>query len=156
MVGYTLILDPVNHARLTPKEGLCMPVFLPTKKGTIVTKNLLTNLVEGASLEPLDDTLYALGLQAKNATCFLDKDGAPLESGVVEAGKLITIKFGDATARHYHIMVVAHPELARSGQLGGVQLVEPWTTESLEFVFKAYKKVDLLNLPYLFRIYLLD
>lgn len=134
-----------------------MAVFLRPDRGAVATKSIKASLVDGAQLVQLSTDGYCLSLVSANvASVLLDKEGEAIKDGILKSGQRASLIAGELSATKYHLMLIPNPELARSAYIGGPIMVEPYTSERLEFMLKVERQIDVSKLDYLFRIYIMD
>jgi len=134
-----------------------MAVFLRPDRGAVATKSIKANLSDGAQLVQLSTDGYCLSLVSTSLpSILLDKDGEPIKDGVLKAGQRAQLSAGELSATKYHLMLIPNPELARSAYIGGPLMLEPYTSERLEFMLKVERQIDVSKLDYLFRVYIMD
>lgn len=133
-----------------------MAVFMRPDKGAVVARTIKSQFVEGVFLSSDPSAKYAVTIAASSPGFMTDKDGEPMKDGIVKAGQRCQFALGSLKAEKYHVMFIANPELLQAGYLGGVSLIEPYETVSLNFLFKAERQIDVSKLPYLFRLYIID
>jgi len=130
-----------------------MAVFIRPNRGNVATKSIHSELMEGVKLE-LEEG-YCLSLVAKPVPLF-DKDGQLLEEPIVKAAQRCTLNFGKLTADKFHLLLIPNPEINRNCYIGGPMLIEPYQTESLEYIVRGERQIDLSSLEFLFRVYIMD
>lgn len=134
-----------------------MAVFLRPDRGAVATKSIKASLVEGAQLIQLSTDGYCLSLVSTAIPSILfDKEGEPVKDGVLKSGQRASLMAGELSATKYHLMLIPNPELARSAYIGGPLMLEPYTSERLDFMLKVERQIDVSKLDYLFRIYIMD
>ena len=134
-----------------------MAVFLRPDRGAVATKSIKANLTEGAKLVQLSTDGYCLSLvSAAIPSLLFDKEGESVKDGVLKSGQRASLVIGELSATKYHLMLIPNPELARSAYIGGPLMLEPYTSERLDFMLKVERQIDVSKLDYLFRIYIMD
>jgi hypothetical protein len=105
-------------------------------------------------------TIGGFGLEIQNYSSVevLSGTGAgPLvDSTELPAQRLSVIRFGTISPQKYNAMVEVNPDLIAQCDVQFARLFEPRETNSLELYIRPRVKVDLAELKYLIRLYLLD
>lgn len=134
-----------------------MAVFLRPNRGVTVAKYVRGELAESVQLLQHLEDVYCVSLISTNIPMVLkDKDGESVKDSLLKAGQRASLDLGSMEAEKYHLMLIPHPELARSCYVGGPILIEPRTTERLQYLLRVEKQISLDGLPYLFRVYMVD
>lgn len=132
-----------------------MPMFININKGGMLTKYARYAPAEGISTRT---TASKLGVELFGTPEVIlmggDNDGKSPE-GPIRANQTVLIRLGNVHPQKFHMLLVVNPDILRNGQVGSPSLIEPEPT-SLDFTFKASRQIDLSELPYLARLYLLD
>jgi hypothetical protein len=105
-------------------------------------------------------TIGGFGLEIQNYSSIevLSGTGAgPLvDSTELPAQRLSVIRFGTISPQKYNAMMEVNPQLISQCDVQFVRLYEPRETNTLELYVRPRAKVDLAELQYLIRLYLLD
>lgn len=130
-------------------------MFVNLNKGIILNK--YARLVAGSGIETRP-TVSKVGVELFGSPEVIfvggENDGK-LVDGAVRANQTVLIKLGSISPQKFHMLFVPNPDLARAGTVGAPSLVEPEPTE-LTITFRAARQVDLSELKYVARLYLLD
>jgi hypothetical protein len=134
-----------------------MAVFIRPNRGAAATRLIHSDFVPGVILSQHGHDKYCLSLTASElALVLFDKEGEAIKDGSLKAGQRAHLNFGALNADKYHLMLIPNPELARTAYIGGPILIEPYTTERLDYMLKVERPIDLSKLDYLFRVYIMD
>ena len=99
---------------------------------------------------------YCLDISGEAALILKDKEGEPVKDGELKVGQRAYLNLGSISTDQYHFLIIPNPILSKHAYVGGPLLVEPHSTEELEFMLRVEKQINVNNLPYLFRIYVVD
>lgn len=130
-------------------------MFVNLNKGGALSKYARFTAGTGVVTRP---TVSKIGLElfGEPEVTYLggEAHGKPVE-GAIKANQTVLIRLGDVNPQKFHMMLVTNPDLSRAGTVGAPSLIEPEPT-TLSITFRAARQVDLLELSYLARLYLLD
>jgi len=102
-------------------------------------------------------TTTGLGLQisgGKMLSATGDDAGSEVES--IKANKRGIIHLGTISPSKYQVLVEVHPELHMLGTVGHARIVEPGDSIPLDIYITAHRSVDVANLPWTVRLYMID
>jgi len=151
----TYVLGRTGLLNLTEERQVS--VFLIPNRGIAASKYVKLELAANMQLVQHTADKYCLSLVSTSLGSVLkDKDGEPLSDGILKVGQKASLDMGKLSADKYHLMLIPNPELARSAYVGGPILLEPYTTEELQFLLRVERQINLSELGYLFRIYIMD
>ena len=133
-----------------------MAVFLKPR-GISIARYAKLEPAPGASIAATGNvSQYCANLLVEPALSLTDKDGEPIKDGELKPGQRAYLKLGKLNADKYHILLVVNPTLARHCYIGGAMLVEPYESVDLDYMIKVEKAINLNQLDYAFRIYVMD
>lgn len=134
-----------------------MAVFRLVNRGLVFNVSVKLELREGADCILAEKNKYCRQILANDYSNLLfDKEGNPIEDGIVKTNQKATLSLGSVTAKQYHIMLVPNPLLTAKAYVGGPELLEPYEELSLDYFIRAEFPIDLKELNYLFRVYVVD
>lgn len=134
-----------------------MASFIRPNIGAAGSKSIRGRLAEGVELVQLTSDRYCKSLIVTQLPLVLkNKEGELLDDTLLKAGQRAYLHLGTIGADKYHLLLIPNSELARSAYIGGPVMIEPYTEESFEVMLKVEKAIDLKQLHYLFRIYIMD
>ncbi len=157
MGGHISTLDHVVVEHLIHKQRYVMAVFLRPDRGAVASKSIHPSFAPGVTtIQHLSDK-YCLSIVASDVSqVLLDKEGEPVKDGVLKVGQRANLNLGSIRADKFHLMLIVNPDIARAAYIGGPVLLEPYSEESLDYMLKVERQLDLSKLPYLIRIYMVD
>lgn len=104
------------------------------------------------------NTKTALGLELSGGKAiYLGGEKAGEDAGdVIKANQRVEIQLGVLKPAKYHVLIEANPALHRVGVVTHPRMVEPGDKLELSLFIRAEKQVDLTELDWLIRLYMLD
>lgn len=130
-------------------------MFVNLNKSNTLSKYARFVLGDGVTTRP---TVSKLGVElGGNPVVTIvggENDGKLLE-GPIRANQTVLIRLGAVSPQKFHMMFVVNPDLTRAGQVGVHNIIEPEPTE-LTITIRASRQIELSELSYFARLYLLD
>jgi hypothetical protein len=134
-----------------------MASFVRPNVGAAGSKSIRGELTPGVQLLQLSTDKYCKSLLVTDFSLILkNKDGEALEDTLLKSGQRAYLSLGTIAADKYHLLLIPNSELSRSAYIGAPLMIEPYTEESFDVMLKVEKAIDLKQLQYLFRIYIVD
>lgn len=82
--------------------------------------------------------------------------GELLEDTVLKANQKVSIELGVFKPHRFHGHLIVNPELTMAGTVAGPVLVEPDEATVLGFTLRPDHQIDLADIKWMMRIYLID
>lgn len=114
---------------------------------------------EAAPMVERSLTSSSMGMQLITGEITLvsgEKKGQLVEDGQVKPNQSVKLSFGTIQPNHYHALVTVNPEISKAGSVGVVTLVEPEDATDLEIILRTTVGINLHDLAWHVRVYLID
>lgn len=104
-------------------------------------------------------TASGLGIQLAGGTPIIlggEKDGTELAGTVLKANQRVALHLGKVAPKKYHVLLETNPTLGAYGSVQCPRILEPEDGTDLVVHFRAERQLDLAELPWVLRLYMLD